>query len=203
MYDQLLSEGSSMLPCSIPVALQDTVLVEWSGEFRRNLEHRAFPKQDDEVVEAEAEVSLHAFGHEGKEYEQLGSLLDGLGTVFRHFLLDESRSERRVFSIVLNGNPSTKLIEILELGVRMGYFQRTDLAAKATIFGRQPRFIMSRRLGPHYKLDISGYAAHLSVRAAELEVALSDHVAFARMRIGAGRSEISQPTLALDDPQDD
>jgi hypothetical protein len=62
---------------------------------------------------------------------------------------------------------------VLGLAVRLGYLQLTSSAPKERIGQRRPRYILARRLGPYYKLDISGYAAHPSVTAADLEIAMS------------------------------
>lgn len=172
MYDEMLAISSAADIVGITTSIQDKVIKDWSEEFIRKLAPTA-NSQDDHFSDEDDDASLHASGHEGRQYEDLRNLLDALGDWFRHRLLDPSHGERRVFSFVLAGEPSERLKIVLGLAVRLGYLQLTSSAPKERIGQRRPRYILARRLGPHYKLDISGYAAHPSVTAADLEIAMS------------------------------
>ncbi|MBQ4808554.1 hypothetical protein J4717_13850 [Phaeobacter sp. HS012] len=181
MYQETMKAGGqsdvSQKPMEIPTGVQDRVITHWSREFREHLNTGS--------VEAEAfdeGASLHTQGHDQESYRRLANLLDAMGAFCRTKLLDPSESEQRVFSFALSDEPSENLQNILHLGVRLGYLQKSDLAAKSTVGGRRPRYILSRRLGPHYRLDVSGYAAHLSVSCSDLEVAMHNPQAFTNRR---------------------
>lgn len=181
MFDEMLASDSAHEVVEIATSIQDKVIKDWSEEFISKLAPTA-NLQDDPFSDEDDDASLHASGHEGRQYEDLRNLLDALGDWFRHRLLDRKHGERRVFSFVLAGEPSERLRMVLGLAVRLGYLQLTSSAPKERIGQRRPRYILARRLGPHYKLDISGYAAHPSVTAADLEIAMSSPKRFLAAR---------------------
>jgi hypothetical protein len=195
MYDLTISKYGENVD-HIPVSIQDGVLIDWATEFIQKLSAAKIDALPDELDGANEDASLHAIGHESELYERLRNVLDGLGLLFRHRLLDDKASEQRAFSIVLRDKPSSELRDVLELGVRLGYFQKADNAAKETVGIRLPRYVLARRLGPHYRLDVSGYAAHLSVMAGDLEIAMRQPYEFVRRRLKQPDADSEQ--LALD-----
>jgi hypothetical protein len=205
MYDRVVSEtaGLSTHVTQIPVSIQDAVIKEWSSEFLEPLTRHTTSISDDQQDLSEGLDSLHAYGHETEMYEQLRNLIEGLGRLFRSRLLDPEASEQRVLSVVLRDDPSVSLQRVLNMGVQLGYLQRTDNAAKEALGGRRPRYILARRLGPHYKLDISGYAAHLSIMSNVLERATRDPASFVRSRLRNDRSDSSQFSLDIDGDERD
>lgn len=200
MYDRVVSEAgeNQELISEIPVSTQDAVIKDWSAEFLEPLTRHTAEIPDTQQDLSEGIESLHAFGHETELYEQLRNLIEGLGRLFRSRLLDPDATEKRVFSVVLRDRPSPALERVLNLGVQLGYLQRSDYAAKEALGGRRPRYILARRLGPHYKLDISGYAAHLSVMSGVLERATRDPSDFVKSRLKRDGTDSSQYSLDLD-----
>lgn len=200
MYDQVISESAEGKGnvTGIPVPVQDAVIREWSAEFLEPLTRQSSEISDTQIDLSEGIESLHADGHETVLYEKLGNLIEGMGRLFRGKLLDEKAREQRVFSVILRDRPKPELERVLNLGVRLGYLQRSDYAAKEALGGRRPRFILARRLGPHYKLDISGYAAHLSVMSKDLELAMRSPSDFVKVRLKQDGSAVTQFTLDLD-----
>ena len=202
MYDAVVSQQGTPVQ-SIPVSIQNRILEVWSREyFERLARTRGQPEVAVETATEDDDASLHALGHETERYDRLKNLIDGLGRLFRSRLLDPHVSEQRVFSIVLNGRPERELGEVLDLGVRLGYLQQADNAAKEALGGRRTRYIMARRLAPHFNLDVSGYAAHLSVLPKDLEVAMRDPEAFVTARRKEDPAEGRQATLTLVRPTD-
>lgn len=203
MYDRVVSEKGEPVT-EIPVATQDKVITDWAAEFMQKLSAVKIEPLDDKLDALEpGEESLHAIGHETVLYERLRNLLDGLGLFFRHRLLDENASEQRVFSIVLRDKPSNNLRDVLDLGVRLGYLQKADNAAKEAIGLRLPRYILARRLGPHYRLDVSGYAAHVSVMARDLELAIQSPIEFVRRKSRPDPASKNQLILQLGESAND
>ena len=200
MYDRVISEGleTRNSVSEIPVSIQDAVLKDWSGEFLEPLTRQTTEISDTLLDLSEGIETLHADGHETILYEKLRNLIEGLGRLFRGKLLDPDAREQRVFSVVLRDRPKPELERVMNLGVRLGYLQRSDNAAKEALGGRRPRYILARRLGPHYKLDISGYAAHLSIMSKDLEVAMKNPADFVKLRLKQDGSVDSQFVLDLD-----
>jgi len=127
----------------------------------------------------------HPGAPEQMKAQQLSNLIQGLGGLFRVILLSE-RSERRVFSIAFSDTPSEKVIEILKLGVRYGYFHESTIGKKdSTTGGRTRLYILSRRLAPHFNLDPTGFAGYLFV-VNEFVEALTNRPAAALRRIKKG-----------------
>ncbi len=200
MYDRVVSEAGATPGAitEIPVPIQDAIIKEWSAEFLELLTRHTTEIPDDLKDLSEGIASLHAYGHETELYEQLRNLIEGLGRLFRSKLLDPEAREQRVFSVVLRDRPSPSLERVLSLGVQLGYLQRSDYAAKEALGGRRPRYILARRLGPHYKLDISGYAAHLSIMSSVLERATRDPADFVKSRLKRDGNDGTQFSLDLD-----
>ena len=200
MYDRVISEEleTSGKVTEIPVSVQDAVIKDWSAEFLELLTRHSIEISDAQTDLTERIESLHAHGHETILYEQLRNLIEGLGRLFRGKLLDPKAREQRVFSVVLRNRPGLELEHVLNLGIRLGYLQRSDNAAKEALGGRRPRYILARRLGPHYKLDISGYAAHLSVMSSDLELAMRNPADFVKSRLKQDNAAENQFSLNLD-----
>jgi len=105
----------------------------------------------------------HPGAPEEMKIRQLSNLIQALGGLFRVILFSE-RSERKIFSIAFSDTPSDKVVEILRLGVRCGYFHESTIGKKDSITGGRTRlYILSRRLAPHFNLDPAGFAGYLFV----------------------------------------
>ena len=109
---------------------------------------------------------------EANEFRQLRNLIRGLGGIFYEILTSE-RSERRVFSIALSDDPPDQIMRILRLGVRHGYFYEAAIGSKEGRW-RTRRYIMTRRLAPHFKLDPTGFSGYLFVTSELLTLAISN-----------------------------
>ena len=96
----------------------------------------------------------------------LRNLIETLGGTFRQKLLSDD-SERRVFSVAISDEPTDDVIDVLELGVKHGYFQKSTIGNKDGT-GRTALYILTRRVAPYYKLDPSGFAGYLFVTSDRL-----------------------------------
>ncbi|QJD81710.1 ORC-CDC6 family AAA ATPase [Spirosoma rhododendri] len=90
--------------------------------------------------------------------ERLRNLINGLGGLFHSYLISD-RSERRVFSFAISGYPDPDLIEIINLGIRFGYFHKHTIGNKEGT-GRTRLYILSRILAPCFFLDPSSFAGY-------------------------------------------
>ncbi|MDH5692901.1 MAG: hypothetical protein OEZ47_07350 [Gammaproteobacteria bacterium] len=183
MFDEVYASSQGEVPRSILPRVQNEVIYRWSKEFSEEL---VIPEVSDiqNNFVSKDESSLHQI-YDYRLLQKLHNLITALGIFFRNRLLDENASEQRAFSVVVRQKVSAELQEVLSLGIRLGYLQRTDNSAKELNEARRPRYILARRLGPAFKLDISGYAAHLSVTAEQLEIAIKSPEQFVKSRTRA------------------
>lgn len=98
--------------------------------------------------------------------QKLKNLIQTLGGTFRQKLLSNA-AERRVFSVAISDEPAEDVADILELGVKHGYFHKSTIGNKDGT-GRTPLYILTRRLAPYFILDPSGFAGYLFVTNARL-----------------------------------
>ncbi len=180
MFDEVLASSAGSLVEHIPVGVQDRLIYQWSKAFSDEL---LLPESEGEFDTDDrlSDASLHQI-HSHEILYKLHNLVSALGLFFRSRILEKNASEQRAFSVVVRQKISNELQEVLSLGIRLGYLQRADNAAKELNATRRPRFILARRLGPNFKLDISGYAAHLSVTATQLEQAIESPDLFINLK---------------------
>lgn len=128
-------------------------------------------KQSDELLLSSFEnlrdEVRHGGAHATKEIDELKNLVLGIGYLFQAFLMDEKASQRRIFSFHLSDDPPEHLRDILNFGVRCGYFYRDSIGRKEGM-GRTTLYVLTRRLAPAFKLDPVGFSNHLSVTSSFL-----------------------------------
>jgi hypothetical protein len=106
------------------------------------------------------------------DINRLSKLIQGLGGLFRQILLSD-RSERRVFSIAFSDEPSELTTRILNLGIELGYFQKSTIGRKdSESGGRTTLYVLNRRLAPIWTLDPTGFAGYLFVTNKIIEDAM-------------------------------
>lgn len=168
MISEMIASGCEEDLKFIPAPIQDGVVKKWSeeyviDEFRRMLD-------DERSDERSANCA-----------EKLRNLVNGLGMLFQSKLLSTD-SERRLLSFMITAEPSKELESVLRLGIEWGYFSAKSISRKEGI-GRNSLYVLNRRLAPYFKLDPSGYAAHMSMTPEMLLVALEDPKRFVRLRL--------------------
>lgn len=102
--------------------------------------------------------------------KKLRNLISALGGMF-HEILKSDRSERKVFSIAFSDQPEDCIIDVLNLGVKYGYFQRSSIGNKEGT-GRTEMYILSRRLAPAFKLDPTGFAGYKFITSSAIAEAI-------------------------------
>jgi hypothetical protein len=90
---------------------------------------------------------------------QLNNLIRGLGALFEMALTDKKAAERKFFSFAMTDEPAKDIQDVLNLGMRYGYFFQSIIGRKEG-FGRAPLYILSRRLAPLFNLDPMGFSAY-------------------------------------------
>lgn len=143
--------------------IQDEAIYEWSERFMIEDFERLHRDENRDTV------------------QKLNNLIQSLGQFFRHRIIDVEASERRLISIMVRQNLSRSTQEILNFGVRLGYLHTSTITDKVGL-GRRRLYILNRRLAPYFKIDPSGYAAHLSVMEEDLMIAFDNPDRFVQSR---------------------
>jgi hypothetical protein len=132
-----------------------------------------------------------------EDIKKLSNLITGLGGLFRQILLSD-RSERRIFSIAFSDDPSDSVLQILELGIQIGYFHRSTIGRKDSKSGGRTRlYVLNRRLAPIWTLDPTGFAGYLFITSKLIEEALLNPISLLRRiaKDGISNTEIIQMEL--------
>lgn len=173
-------ENITFIPCD----LQDEIIKKWSEEYIlidfEKMKNDQNTRSNTEKID---------------KVDQLRNLIEALCTVFRIKLLSDD-SERRFISFMLTKKPNNDLKGILDLAVEWGYLNISTISNKEGT-GRNILYTLNRRLAPLFKLDPTGYAAHLSVTPEMLNIALLNPSQFVNERLRELKS-IDQKTLVQD-----
>lgn len=183
MYSDVVASGSTNGIEHIPYEIQNSVLYNWSQEYMLN----GFDKLEQDELNKQTSVNSQdaiTIFNDSTKTEKIKNLITALGESFQQKLLSED-TERRYISFMLSSEPDAELADILNTAVEWGYLQRSTIARKEGI-GRNILYILNRRLAPYFKLDASGYAAHLSITPDMLLIAMSSPRAFVRERFKDG-----------------
>jgi hypothetical protein len=159
MYFEQLSRNEGASVEFIDPSIQDKVIKKYSTDF---LETEFVKYNNDRGSDK----------HEKYKYNKLRNLIEVLGQSF-HTILFSDATEKRVFSIALNDNPSQELDEILTLGVELGYLHKSMIGNKEGT-GKSRLYILNRMLSPHFKLDPSSFAGYKFVKSSVLENSLNN-----------------------------
>ncbi len=168
MYAEAVASGIDNID-HIPVSIQDYVIYRWSEEYV--LEEFERLRQD------EVQEYTEAHGH----VDQLRNLINALGQCFQAKLLT-SDSERRFLSFYVTKTLPKEVQKVIDLAVEWGYLNIKSIAKKEGV-GRNVLYTLNRRLAPYFKLDPSGYAAHMSITPEHLMIAIHDPQKFVRERL--------------------
>lgn len=118
--------------------------------------------QDFDYLESEAARNTDS-SKELKDIQRLRNIVSGIGALFKQHIMDETASQRRVFSFSVSGEPSPEIKSILRLGVIHGYFYLDSIGTKNGR-GRATLYVLTRRLAPAFSLDPTGFSGYLTVK---------------------------------------
>ena len=125
---------------------------------------------------------------------KLKNLIDGLGGLFGEYIVSTERSERKVFSFAISGYVEPELQEVIDLGVRLGYFHKSTIGKKNGT-GKTRLYILSRILAPHFLLDPSSFAGYKFFTSDKLMRALIKPDAFIHEMLKVKESEEDNEAL--------
>lgn len=169
MYAEMESTVSENI-LSIPPTIQNNIIKKWSEEYVLS---------DFDKMRRDENTTLKV--NTNNRVDKLKNLINGLGECFQKKLISND-SERRFISFMITKNPSTELQEILDLAIEWGYLNLSSIAKKEGI-GRNQLYTLNRRLAPYFKLDPTGYAAHMSITPELLELAMINPSHFVSERL--------------------
>ena len=174
MYNEVITRTDSNEEVkNIPYQIQDRILADWSKEFMLN---------HFEGLRRTEEDTIETFKGPTGKVDHLRNLITSFGNLFQKKLLS-NHTERRFLSFMPTRNVEKETQEILDLAVEWGYLYRSSIGRKEGI-GRNILYVFNRRLAPYFRLDPSGYAAHMSVTPEDLNLAIHDPATFVRRKFG-------------------
>lgn len=183
-FDQYRNQEGLAIPqvTGIPADVQDEVIFKWSEEY-------VLQKFDDmrKVLPSE----------EHSKIDRLANLVGSLGQLFYERLHDRSAREARLFSFTVRDSVGDDVADILRLGVEFRYFQLRTYTTKEG-GGREPWYILNRRLCPAYKLDPTGFMGRVSLTGDLLRLACSDPRTFLRLRLRQSEEDSQSVLFELD-----
>lgn len=171
MFEELVREGKDPSEIDeIPARKQNKVLREHSREFLI-----------DEPEKMEKDLSPEEMTH----LDKLTTLINSLGEMFYERLHDPDSREPRIFSFTVKGelNEGDDVREVLNLGRRMGFFQKSTYSSKEG-GGREDWYILNRRLAPEFKLDPTGFQGRMRLTPSLLRIGCQNPKEFVRKTLG-------------------
>lgn len=186
MYNEVIARGDSKEGIrNISYQIQDRILGDWSEEFM--LTHfEGLKRTEEDTIE-----TIVIVGRNGK-VDRLRNLIASFGSLFQKKLLSD-HTERRFISFMPTRNVDKDTQEVLDLAIEWGYLCRSSIGRKEGV-GRNILYVFNRRLTPYFKLDPSGYAAHMSVTPEDIILAMRDPAGFVRKRFESVRNESEVPS---------
>lgn len=177
MFDQMVGAGNNPIETGfIKPNVQDDVLFRYS-------EYLLLTKFDDMRKDLPPEEYTHL--------EKLKCLVESLGRLFYERLHDKEAREARIFSFTVRDPLIPEDISIvLQLGVKYRFFQCRTYSSKEG-GGREPWYILNRRLCPVYKLDPTGFEGRISLTIGLLRLAFNDPTKFVALRLKKETEDIT------------
>ncbi|NOT09744.1 MAG: hypothetical protein HOP28_16245 [Gemmatimonadales bacterium] len=168
MFAAELSRQGERAIVEISPRVQNDVIREEAAQLMFDEYDKIFKEVETENDEAAANNSEQLKVAKTK----LHNLIRSLGGLFHEKLISED-AERRVFSVAFLDSPDQELLDLLQMGIRFGYFHRSTIGNKEGT-GRTALYILTRRLAPYFSLDPNGFAGYVFMKAATLKFAIED-----------------------------
>lgn len=186
--EELLRCGGGIVE-KISPAIQDQEL--------RNQANQLLLQEFDDLLNEDGEADQESIEEELNDIVRLRNIVQGVGALFRSYIMDESGTQRRVFSFSISGEVSPKLKKILKLGVSHGYFYLGSIGSKNGA-GRVTLYVLTRRLAPAFSLDPMGFSGYLTVtNSLLLEISEKPSAVINRIRTRGADDMLNSPQLSL------
>ena len=174
MYDNTSRQKPDCAIIKIPAAIQNKIVRNHALSVLSEINevrHRREGTQDDWI--------------------QIANIINGLGALFKRKMLSDD-AERRVFSFAFQSSPQERTINLLNLAINEGYLIRGFISKKEGS-GKRILYVLTRRVGPAFSLDVSAYSGYLSLKPSIIE-----NMAIKADNISPTTNELLQSELPLD-----
>ncbi|MDP3680038.1 MAG: hypothetical protein Q8R22_04325 [Flavobacterium sp.] len=125
---------------------------------------------------------------------KLRNLIESIGGLFSEYITSTERSERKVFSFAITGFVDPELKEVIDLGVRLGYFHKSTIGKKNGT-GKTRLYVLSRILAPHFLLDPTSFAGYQFFTSEKLMRAMLKPDSFIKEMLKIKEGEEEKETL--------
>jgi Cdc6-like AAA superfamily ATPase len=172
MFEKQVSESSPKQLDRIEPKIQNIVIREEADNLIDSLSENVL-KEEMFVYPNDTNNEIDACTQQERvkqQAEKLYNLICALGGTFRKKLLSDE-SERRVFSFAITGIVDKDVQEIIDLGIRHGFFHQKFIGNKDGI-GRTKLYVLTRRLAPYFNLDPTNFAGYQWIKIDQLKEAL-------------------------------
>ena len=150
MYDDASRDDEENQVVSIPPSIQNRVVRDYADSILFEIEDARKKRSGTD-----------------SDWTAIANMIKSLGATFKRKMLSDY-SERRVFSFAFQSRPKADLERLLELAVGEGYLVRGFISKKEGI-GRRYLYVLTRRVGPAFSLDVSAYSGYLSLEPSAIE----------------------------------
>ena len=150
MYDDASRDNENNQVLSIPPSIQNRVVRDYADSILFEVEDARKKRSGTDA-----------------DWKAIANLIKGLGATFKGKMLS-SDSERRVFSFAFQSRPNADVERLLELAISEGYLVGGFISKKEGI-GRRRLYVLTRRVGPAFSLDVSAYSGYLSLEPSAIE----------------------------------
>ena len=153
MYDDASRDMQDEQVLSIPPSIQNQVVRDYADSILFEIEDARKKRSGTD-----------------SDWRAIANIINSLGATLKRKILSND-SERRVFSFAFQSRPKADLARLLELAVGEGYLVRGFISKKEGI-GRRYLYVLTRRVGPAFSLDVSAYSGYLSLEPSAIEEAM-------------------------------
>ena len=153
MYDDASRDTQDDQVLSIPPSIQNRVVRDYADSILFEIEDARQKRSGTD-----------------SDWKAIANMINSLGATFKRKMLSDD-SERRVFSFAFQSRPKADLAKLLKLAVSEGYLVRGFISKKEGI-GRRYLYVLTRRVGPAFSLDVSAYSGYLSLEPSAIEEAM-------------------------------
>lgn len=161
MYDYASNGVVNSSVAQISPSIQNRVMREKANEYLFN-ELRKGKGSNKEI--------LAVSSNPDNLTDKLANLINAMGSTFHEILISD-RAERKVFSIALSNNPDDELMQVFNLGVRLGFLHESFIGNKDGN-GKTYLYVLNRCFAPVFTLDPTGFQGYLFMTNEDLKKAV-------------------------------
>ena len=177
MYNRALEQSENGILKSIPSNIQNDVITEFAKNYLSKVD----------IIKRDVGVEDYAI------VDILKTFIQTIGELFYNRLKDKNKIEKRIFTFIVKDskNLPREYNKMLEFGIAYGYFKKVSSSSKQG-GGNYPRYILSRRLAPAFKIDPTSIKGKIELSAKDIELACVNPSQFLSKKLGEIATDIEQ-----------